>query len=109
MKRGQLDLESKIIYDYISSGGNPNGIEGIMTLKLTFNSLSDFSQAVNNWEGTPAEQKWLADQVYARDNKLDKTKPINLTYIRYKDSVLNGNPVVVIVVKYNQLIKGEIK
>ncbi len=98
------ELASKIVYERCDSNYNQeNRLDGIATFKVSFNSVSDFLGFVGkDWQGSQAEHKWIADQIYQKDSNVQKDKPVILEYIRYKDSILEEAPVVVIVSKYSQ-------
>ena len=100
------DLNSRLIFNNVSSELNENRLEGILTLKFNYNSVNDLMKDIGNWQGTDAEKQWLADMVYYFDNKVDATRPVNLTYIRYRDSVHDDAPAVVVVAKYDQEQEG---
>ena len=96
-------LDSKVIYQRAESKIIDSIVDGIMSLKLGFQSIQDFDKFVGpSWKNSEAENKWLINYVYANDGNIDKTKPVNLVYKRYRDSLFNANTVVIIVVKYSQ-------
>lgn len=96
-------LEEHIIYSRAESSFPNSALEGTMSLKLNFPSVSELLRfAGDDWTGSQKEQKWIGDQIYRSDSNVDKTKPILLKHLRYKDSIFDDNPVVVIVAKYIQ-------
>ena len=97
-------LDSKIVYVRIGDSRVVNsGVDGILELKVDFKNTVELSKFVGDgWSSSPDEHKWLANNIYNNDGNIDKSKPVTLKYIRYKDSIFDGNPVVVVVCKYTQ-------
>ena len=107
----QNALDQKILYEKVDSEVQGNALRGMLTLKLDFTSEDDFNNfigAQRGWRGTDREQDWIGRQIYQKDPKLNKNRPLTVEYIRYKHSIFDAAPVYLVLVKYMQDLEQKV-
>lgn len=92
-------INSKIVYMKVDDKAN------VLTIKFDFESVGKFFEATkvrDKWKGSQAELEWGKNLLYSNVKELDKTRPLKVKYIEYKDSVFDSRGVVVVLISFEQ-------